>query len=83
VTAPPTRTGRFWYEAVTAAVTSNSVPISKGIWFYCVGIDDNTPVALVAGPDDYTACARARIITKALNDEARAATIAANNDGDD
>jgi hypothetical protein len=62
----------FWFEAVTKPTDAT--------WLYQVGVDENTPVALVAGPDDYTACARARIICKALNDESRAAVLAANHD---
>ena len=67
-------TKRFWFEAVTKE------DVTQSTWLYCVGTDENTPVALIAGPDDYTACARARIITKALNDEARLAAIEANHD---
>lgn len=75
----------FWFEAITVQPPDNAFsPAIRGqTWRYCVGTGDNTPVALVAGPDDYTACARARIICKALNDEARATALAANHEGDE
>lgn len=67
----------FWFEAVTR-LSAGDTP--DATWTYCVGTGDNIPVVLVTGADDYTACARARLITKALNEEAWRALNAARAD---
>jgi len=69
----------FWFEAVTRPdpLLDAAAAIRDNTWRYMVGTGDATPVALVAGADDYTACARARLICKLLNDDRRAMLAAA------
>jgi hypothetical protein len=74
----------FWFEVVTRPdpLLDAAAAIQSNTWRYMVGIGDNTPVALVAGSNDYEACYRARLITKALNDDWRAARALARNEED-
>jgi len=73
----------YWFEVVMhpdAIHGGAQVTDDRSRWLYMVGTGHSTPIALVAGPDDYTACARARLITKALNNERRRMLAAARED---
>lgn len=74
-TRPVTERLHFWFEAVTMSKDRNPSTLESSTWLYQVGEGESTPVALIAGRNDYEACARARLICAALNQAAIAAEL--------